>query len=171
VTEPVQQLLQEVAGLPPERFAVIDGALFDDLPRKLAAIGLDGRPLYFEGADVETVNAGPFLIRLGVHDGAQRLLGLVGDRRTGVFWSSPAGMDELYRHLRKLNMVQIARVHDPRQESDFQTVLFRHADPNVIAVMVAVMEADQRREFLGPSPAVVYSAGSLGGVRVLRAGA
>ncbi|MGR4862750.1 DUF4123 domain-containing protein [Caulobacter sp. LARHSG274] len=171
MTEPTPQLLQEIGDLPHERFVVLDGALFNDLPRELAAVGLGGRPLYFEGADVDIIKAGPFLIRLAAYDSAQRLLNLVGDRRTGVFWSSPAGMDTLYRHLRRLNMVQIALVHEPRQDSDFQTVLFRHADPNVIATMVAVMDADQKREFLGPSPAVAYSAGSLGGVRVLRAGA
>ncbi|TFI58719.1 DUF4123 domain-containing protein [Sphingomonas parva] len=165
-----ERLLQEVGSLPPTRFAVVDGAMFDDLPKALGALRLDHRPLYFEGADIDTIKAGPFLVRTDSYPDAVQLLTLIGERRTGVFWSSPNGMDDLYRHLRTLNLVQIALVDAPRNAADYQTVLFRHADPNVLAAMIAVMDAGQRQELLGRSPALVYSLGAVGGVRSLRAG-
>lgn len=159
MTVPPPALLQEIGTLPPERFGVVDGALFEDLPRALADSGLEGRPLYLAGADIDLARAGPYLIRTDSYERASRLLGLIGDRPTGVFWSAPEGMSVLYRHLRRLNLVRIALVDAPKREQDYRTVLFRHADANVMASMVAVMTSEQRQMLLGPSPAIVYGTG------------
>jgi Domain of unknown function (DUF4123) len=157
-------LLAAIGQLPLERFAVVDGALFDDLPAALAAIGLRGKPLYLGGADIDSVRGGPYLVRLGSWQDAQALIGLIGDKATGVFWSSPTGEDALFAHLRRLNIVKIARVHEPAGPDDFTPVLFRHADPDVIGIMTAVMTPGQQQEFLGETPAIAWSSRKCGGV-------
>jgi Domain of unknown function (DUF4123) len=157
-------LLAAIGRLPLERFAVVDGALFDDLSATLAAIGLRGKPLYLGGADIDSVRGGPYLVRLGSWQDAQALIGVIGDKATGVFWSSPTGEDTLFAHLRRLNIVKIARVHEPASPDDFSHVLFRHADPDVLGIMGAVMTPEQRQELLGDSPAFVYASRKMGGL-------
>jgi hypothetical protein len=166
----VEEMLQAIGALPPERFAVVDGAYYADLPAALHGRGLDGRSLYTRGSDVDDVRGGPFLVAVPTYAAAQSLLDIIGDHSTGVFWSAPLGGAKLYEHLRRINAVQIARVDTPAAEDDYQTVLFRHGDPVVLGSMIAVMDPAQKAELLGASPAIVYGGRKWGQVSMLRAG-
>lgn len=163
------QLLEAVGALPPERFAVMDGAYYTDLPGTLQARGLAARPLYLQGSDVDDTRAGPFLVEVPTYQAAQTVIEIVGDHSTGVFWSAPTGGSDLFAHLRKINAVRIATVDDPAGEDDYRTMLFRHGDPVALGSMIAVMDADQQAELLGPSPAIVYGGRKWGQVSMLRA--
>lgn len=163
------QLLAAIGALPPERFAVVDGARFDDLPAALKEAGLGGRPLYLEGTDASAVASGPHLVVLDTPHRARRLIDLIGALSAAVFWSWPAGTDALYRHLRTLNVARVARTHWPTGPDDFETMLFRHGDPDVIGLMVEVMDAGQRATLLGDSAGIAFSSPKLGGVRSLMA--
>jgi Domain of unknown function (DUF4123) len=168
---PPPDLIEAIGALPPERYAVVDGARFRDLPRDLKAALLSSRPLYLEGADVAALAAGPHLVRLKNYEEASRLLRLVGDRPAAVFWSWPGEPEGLYRHLRRLNVVNVARVHAPVGPGDYETLLFRHADPNVLGIMVEVMDPAQRRELMGQSPGLAYFAPKIGTTKILRGAA
>lgn len=164
------QLLDAIGALPPERFAVVDGAYYADLPAALHLRRLAARSLYTQGSDVDDTRGGPFLIEIPTYQAAQSVLDVVGDNATGVFWSAPMGGGQLYDHLRRINVVRIARVDTPANEDDYQTVLFRHGDPVVLGSMIAVMDPAQKVELLGPSPAIVYGGRKWGQVSMLRAG-
>lgn len=169
MTNVTADLLDAIGALSPQRFAVVDGAHFDDLPGALAAAAFVSRPLYLQGIDASVAASGPHLVQVDGYNQARGLLELIGDRPAAVFWSWPAGMDRLYHHLRTLNIVQIARVHAPAGPQDYQTVLFRHADPNVVGVLFEMMDEGQRRDFLGHSPAITFHAPKFGAVRTARA--
>ena len=162
------ELPSAIVALPPQRYAVLDGAQFDGLADALAAHGLVAQPLYLEGADPAAVASGPHLLHLASRAALERVLELIGDRPAAVFWSWDLGTESLYRHLRTLNVAQIARVHTPSGPDDYQTVLFRHWDPNVLAVMLAVMTPDQQRSLLGDSAGITFFAPKVGAIRTVR---
>lgn len=72
-----------------------------------------------------------------------------------VFWSCVDGEEALYRHLRSINMVRIAERRTGRHPDAFEWVVFRHADPDVLAQTLPAFDQAQFNRFLGPG-AVVF---------------
>lgn len=168
-------LIEAVLALPPEWFAVVDGGQFDDLPFLLTTAGLIGRPLYLEGGSPDNQAAAGFLVALE-HEGKLRaLLDLLAARPAAVFWSWQNGAGALYRHLRTLNLVEIPNEAgeipedqvepDPEAVPAFETVLFRHWDPNVLSALLPLMTPEQRARFLGAAGGIALFAPDHGGLK------
>jgi hypothetical protein len=170
MTQLVAQLLEAVGRLPEHRFAVIDGACCANLPSELRARGLKYRCLYLRGSDVDDLLVAPYLVRVPTYQTAQEIIALIGDQPTGVFWSDPRGMDPLFAHLRKLNVVRIASVDSPRDDADYDTVLFRHGDCAVLGSMLSVMDPAQRSEFFGGTMGVAFGGSKWGQVSLVQPG-
>lgn len=153
-------LLDAVTSLLPAHFAVIDGAHFDDLPGALAAARLPVIPLYLEASDGPGVAAGPHLVPADSSDAAQRLMDIAGDLPALVFWSWPGTTETLRRHLRGINLAEIPE----NDGAGYEAVLFRHWDPNVLAVTLPVLTREQQSRFLGQANGLAYDANEHGGV-------
>ena len=154
-------------------FAVIDGAQADGLPGLLAHLRLDARPLYFDVADGRGHAAGPHLV--ACPDARS-----VADLRahlpaTAVVWwvwpeeeaapSAPA----IYRHLRGLGRVEIPAGHPGPTPpgASVEPVLFRHADPRVMAEVLPVLTPAQQARLYGRAAAIVIDTPARG-LRVAR---
>lgn len=161
-------------------FAVLDGAKFDDLPYSLMRLGLVHRPLYVDrGAQTRDFDqTAPRLVWLDqTADSpdwsvdrpcspqvvAQVLDMLEKNLSAGVFWICAAGGNSLYRHLRRINMVRVPASSLPEdsrprhQSSDWQAMLFRHADANVLAQVLPCLGEARRSSFLGPAQAIHFA--------------
>ncbi|MQW87761.1 hypothetical protein [Sinorhizobium saheli] len=107
-------------------FAVIDGAQFEDLPRKLFGGDFVHTPLYLDRGDGnrDRVLTAPQLVWLDRGrdrgspvntetrnppdpDVVERLLELLGLAPAAVFWQCSAGGHALFRHLRTTNMILV----------------------------------------------------------------
>jgi hypothetical protein len=95
------------------------------------------------------------------------LIQLVGDAPAAVFWIGGAGLSEpvLWRHLRTLNMVLIPKEYDapdtlPRGEGEetHDALMFRHADGNVLAEVLPVLDPAQFSRIFGPAKALMFLA-------------
>ena len=150
---------------PPERFAVIDAAHFDDMGAELAGSALAGEPLYLDDMGDGPANSGPWLVSLPDWQAADRVLQLCGDRPAAVFWSWGDGQKALYRHLRRLNMVEIPADDFNEDYPAYDKVLFRHADPNVMANALSVLHEGQFALVLGAAAGLVMFAPDFGGLR------
>lgn len=130
----LRKLLLETKGT---LFAVLDGAQFEDLPSDLLEGGFVYRSLYRErgDGDRDQLRTIPQMVWLDERSalGGQRdrsealsaLTDLIEDRPAAVFWTTDGGGDELFRHLRGINMVRMERdgpvdQADPTIESDEQ---------------------------------------------------
>lgn len=158
-------LLAAILAMPQALFAVVDGAHFDDLPALLKARRLEAHPLYLEASDGAGVRAGPHLVPLALRDEVRVLLDVIDGKPATTFWSWPGNSGAFRRHLRGLNLAEIpnerrAGPNDPT----YETVLFRHWDPNVLAVTLPVLTAEQRSRFLGNAEGVVFDADEYGGL-------
>jgi hypothetical protein len=88
-----------------------------------------------------------------------------------VIWSWPKGEMALYRHLRTLNLVKIpnearaeaeAEGEDVSNMPSFETVLFRHWDPNVLGTLLPLLEVPQQARFLGAAGGLAFDAPDIG---------
>mgnify|MGYP002633998734 CR=1 FL=1 len=157
-------------------FAVVDGALVDDLPQLLHGGGLVGRPLYVHLASRRANAAGPWLVPCADDDAIDWLRGVM-PREAMVWWLWPgdtidAASDAIYHHLRGLGMVEVPMARPGRTERTgplVEKVLFRHADPHVLIDLLPVLDARQRARFWGAARAVVLDATRRGGLRRARA--
>lgn len=161
-------------------FAVLDGAKFDDLPYALMRLDLANRPLYSDrGSQTRDFDqTSPRLVwldrgmdgRTGAVEGpcSPYVLGQVMqlvkyDMSAASFWVCGAGSDSLYRHLRRINMVRVPTSSlptdsRPREDNpEWQTMLFRHADGNVLAQVVQCLSDRAKAHFLGPAQAVHFA--------------
>ena len=156
-------------------FAVLDGGRFDDLPADLAAAGVAARSLFLEHADAEVEKAGPWLAEW--QDGANGafLISLALERPCAVFWSCPVGETVLWRHLRTLNRAIVpreSRAPEPGEggpgeapvPAGTETVLFRHWDPDVLAMLLPLLDEGQFARVLGPAAALALHAPDHGGL-------
>jgi hypothetical protein len=159
-TEQQDALLSAIVAMPRDWYAVADGALFDDLPALLRSRRLESHPLYLEAADGAGVRAGPHLVPLAGPLEVRALLGLLEGKPAAVFWSWPGDLASLRRHLRGLNLAEIPneRAGEPGEPA-YETVLFRHWDPNVLAVTLPVLSADQFSRFLSEANGISLDAG------------
>jgi hypothetical protein len=137
--------------MPPQRFALIDGAHFEALPTQLVARGLKGQPLYLEGPDRDAVEAGPFLVDAATPAALAAVLSLVRSKPAVVFWSWLDGQPSLYRHLRGLTMVEVPL------EGDAEPVLFRLADPRALSLVLPVLSMTQLARFAGAATQIVFA--------------
>ena len=167
------------------RFAVLDGAQFDDLPRDLAAAGLKARALYLnrDGTDDQVVAVGPHMVALESPAQAQAVQGLVGDKPALVVWTCPDGAEALYRHLRGINKVEFPHGADPDPTPDYaridprdgpnppeppaprpdpetgqryDLVNFRHADANAMAQVLPAIDLPTWARLFGPATQIAY---------------
>lgn len=162
-------------------FAVLDGAQFDSLPQELLMGDFISRPLYLDRGDnnPEQIITAPHMVWLderpekvtgrAPQDTIPALLTLIAGRPAAVFWQCPDGADALYRHVRGMNMVMIpkefappadpARLGEGQQTptSSHETVLFRHADANVIAQTLPAMNPAEMARFYGPATHLLFA--------------
>ena len=79
--------------LPRPTFAVVDGAWFGNIPKRLDGVGLSHRSLFRDECDPEARLAGPWLVEAGETgegETIEHVLTLVGSLPAVVFWSCPA---------------------------------------------------------------------------------
>jgi Domain of unknown function (DUF4123) len=95
------------------------------------------------------------------------IAGIAGDSPAAVFWIGDSELTEarLWRHLRTLNMVLIPKGYGeedppPSGEDDetHEAVMFRHADGNVLAEVLPVLDAAQFARVFGPAQALMFLA-------------
>ncbi len=156
--------LDEILGnLPAPVYAVLDGAVFADLPALLASRGLPARPLLRDEPGGAVQREGPWLCPMeGDPQGRATLLSVLAEApgRAGMIWSTAAEEDTLYAHLRSLNHVRL-----PSGER----VFFRQADPNVMNAVLPLLDAEQAARVLGPAGMLAFESVEAGGAcRVAR---
>jgi hypothetical protein len=125
-------------------YAVMDGAMIDGLPGRLAQIAPDAACL-FEGAlDPMLSAAAPWLVKLDPESTATQMALRDGwNGHWGIVLLTDAGLDlrAVRSHLRR-----VLRVRAP----DGASMLFRFYDPRAFRTVIPVLDASARREFFGP---------------------
>ncbi|WP_026440728.1 DUF4123 domain-containing protein [Acidocella facilis] len=146
-------------------FAVLDGAKYDDLPALLRQVDVAARALFLEyRGNAGIVRAGPHLALLNERR-LRNLLRIEGIDGATVFWRVEAPDEPaFYRHLRTLNLVEIPApppaqdaAPDPFAPAQ-RTVMFRHWDPGVLAMILPVLTPAQRARLFGPAAALAIAA-------------
>lgn len=110
MTVPSSPLAALLDSLTDPAFAVLDGAVFDDLSDLLAAYGLGAHPLLRDAPGGAVQREGPWLLAIG-SDPKRRaaLLTIMAEApgRADVIWATDAGEEALYAHLRSLNQASL----------------------------------------------------------------
>jgi hypothetical protein len=125
-------------------YVVMDGAMIEGLPGRLAQIAPDAACL-FEGAlDPMLSAAAPWLVKLDPDSSATQMALRDGwNGHWGIVLLTDAGLDlrAVRSHLRR-----VLRVRAP----DGASMLFRFYDPRAFRTVIPVLDAAARREFFGP---------------------
>ena len=146
-------------------FAVLDGAKYEDLPALLQQVDVAARPLFLEyRGNAGIVRAGPHLALLNERR-LCKLLCIEGIEGAAVFWRVEEPDEPVfYRYLRTLNLVEIPApppaqdaAPDPFAPAQ-RTVMFRHWDPSVLAMILPVLTPAQRARLFGPAAALAIAA-------------
>lgn len=163
----LDEVVTSVTGTPPHWFAAVDGAVIDGLPELIRAHDLESAPLYLEAENQAAVRSGPYLVALPDQAAVATLLSITRQLPAMVFWSWPGDFAALRRHLRTLNLVRIpteasteAPLGDEPEASRpaHETVVFRHWDPNVLAILLSLLSREQISRFLGSANALIFDA-------------
>lgn len=135
-----------------------DNAIAADIKAALS----EARAYHDEGAlDVEIFDSADPQAQFGL------VAEMTGDLPAAVLWTGDAGLSEerLWRHLRTLNMVLIPKEYDRQNvpppfagEETHEAVMFRHADGNVLAEVLPVLDASQFSRVFGPAKALLFLA-------------
>ena len=165
---------QAVEAMTGQVSVVLDGGAFDNLPRILQEEGISARSLFLEGASADFRLSGPWLVDLSAIPVRSYIGWLDAKNACAVYWSCPSGTDDLYRHLRTINEVMIPLEQTssdlPASSSpQYERVLFRHWDPNVLGALLPILTRPQIARFLGPADCVVFNAPDYGGVKRVKA--
>ncbi len=164
----MRTLAATLSNMPAQLFAVLDGALFDDLPGNLMREGISCRSLFLEHGDLEVERAGPWMVALDSEKTRAHIEALAVAHPCAVFWSCPAGETALWRHLRTLNEVLIpiegSATETADQSAQYERVMFRHWDPNVLASVMPVLSVEQFARIFGPATYIVMNAPDYGGL-------
>lgn len=166
-------IAQSMATMPADLFAIVDGALFDNLPALMSRYRLRGRALFLEGGDADTVRSGPFLVPLDSDPQITATIAIIDHGRMPVIWSWQYGEPALYRHLRKQNLVEIPKdpvqsdVADASANGQHESVIYRHWDPSVLAMTLPVLTPAQRARFQGLAFGLVFDASASHGRHVV----
>ena len=154
----------------------MDGALFDDLPGELMRAGVTARSLFLDHADKEVERAGAWFVALDGDEVRAHVVGLAAKRPCAVFWECSAGADRMFRHLRGINMILYPKAFLPEKtdgpnetgddeaaaagaasrRETHEMVLFRHADPNVMAQTVPALTEVETARLLGAADSLVF---------------
>lgn len=150
--------------------AVLDGALFDDLPGDLLRAGFSSRSLFLEHGDEEVERAGPWLLTLDSARARDHAQALAVAQPCAVFWSCPEGEMALWRHLRTINEALIpvesaVAESAPAANPAFERVMFRHWDPNVLAAVMPLLDEAQFARMFGPASHIVINGPDTGGLK------
>lgn len=152
-------------------FAVLDAAQFENFELETSATGVIARPLFLDEIEIEALVTGPHLVEILKLSEIDRVRSLVGDKPAAVWWRWPDSEDapmDMYRHLRTLNMCALPKDrHDSKRLSKAKSepVVFRHADPNVIAMMLPIFDATQVSRLFGEALAITVNAPDVCGIR------
>ncbi|MBL4916581.1 DUF4123 domain-containing protein [Szabonella alba] len=162
-------------------FAVIDGAKLDNLQLLLHRLQLDPKPLYFNHKNGTGHAAGPHLVACPDAAAVLDLRGAVPADAV-VWWLWPGSdrtdaLARIFRHLRGLGKVEIpagypdhaGRTGPEHSRPDrYEQVLFRHADPHVLAQVLPVLTPVQRSRLYGKACAIVIDDPKGAGLRIAR---
>lgn len=130
------------AGGPDLVYAILDGARDPGIHPAVTGSGLPHRCLFSGDLSKELAAAAPYLVQLKRRDdSARRLAGRGWGQSWGVFLASPASLEELRRHFRRL-----LRVEGPQR----QTLYFRYYDPRVLRVFLPTCNEGELRLVFGP---------------------
>lgn len=165
-------------------FAVLDGASFEDLKADLVFAGLSHKALYLDENQPGTSAAGPYLVSLYDQRCLNAVFEVLDKTPAAVWWAWPSTPDnpreDIYRHLRGLNMVEIptdrydALPPDPNLAPSqdppppYEPVLFRQGDPNAMALLLPQLDPEQVSKAIGDGLAILCDAPDFGGLRVFR---
>nr|WP_255682074.1 DUF4123 domain-containing protein [Luteimonas sp. BDR2-5] len=132
------------AGAAGNVFAVLDGAMVEALPERLAASDCEYACLFSGALDPVLESAAPHLVRLEPgHPFAEQVLRQGWNDHWGIVLRAAPGVDlyDLRQHLRRH-----LRVLDP----DGQAMFFRFYDPRAFRVVIPELDSAARRGFFGP---------------------
>ncbi|TWF50074.1 DUF4123 domain-containing protein [Neorhizobium alkalisoli] len=162
----LRQVLDEA---PAPLFAVIDGAYFDDLETELASLDIVCKSLFLDGGDPDLRKEGPWIIALTDEARRSHVEILSLEKPCVVFWSCQEGERALVRHLRRINQILVPDDRQSKAGAEsrvrYERVLFRHWDPNVLGIILPVLDRVQYSRLLGPADIVVADATYYGGLR------
>lgn len=161
------ELLAMMQGWPRPVYVAIDGVLLPDVPGVTRRADVSARSLFVEHRDPGMIQAGPWFAALDDRHLKSFLL-IEGIETAAVFWGGAAEEAAVFRHLRSLNLFDIPRPADAPPDpfaADPETVLFRHWDPAMMALVLPVLEPAQRARLLGPMDVIGLYASLLGGAR------
>jgi hypothetical protein len=127
-----------------------------------------------EAALKESVSSDDYLASFPAESGnsdpikhLELIAGMAGESPASVFWIGDASLTEasLWRHLRTLNMALIPKGYGeddpPPLETGAEThdaLMFRHADGNVLAEVLPVLDAAQFSRVFGPAKVLMFLA-------------
>ncbi|TWF50077.1 DUF4123 domain-containing protein [Neorhizobium alkalisoli] len=160
--------------LPAPLFAVLDGAHFDDIESELLTLGIKSRSLFLKGGDDDLRRDGPFLVNLKNREIIEAVCRIANHGPCAVFWSCSEGEQVLWRHLRTINEILIPDERLPDNDGSqgravqYERVLFRHWDPNVLGAILPLLSRAQFARVLGPASHVCFDSPDYGGWRRAR---
>jgi len=169
--DPILPLLQGEAA---HVFAVIDGAKVDRLQHLLHRLQLDPKPLYLDHKAGTPHAAGPHLVPCRSDMAILDLRSSVAaDAMVWWLWPGSDATDALariYRHLRGLGAVEIPAGYPENRggTAQLERVLFRHADPHVMAQVLPILNPAQRARVYGKAQAIVIDDIFGAGLRIAR---
>ena len=158
-------------------FAVVDAAQVDFLQDELSLARLKFEPLYLDEIDAPSIASGPHLVTIRNDHDIAVVRSIIGEASACVWWvwsDEQSAPESIYRHLRGLNMVEIPRDRDDQsvgnaRDPGFETVLFRHADPNVVISILPILYEEQVVRFFGDAVAVIVESTDYGAIRTFDA--
>ncbi|MEO5628519.1 MAG: DUF4123 domain-containing protein [Thermomonas sp.] len=125
-------------------YAVLDGAMIDGLPARLAKVAPEAACLFEGSLDPMLSAAAPYVVKLDPQSSATELALKEGwNGHWGIVLLTDAGLDlrAVRSHLRR-----VLRVSAP----DGTSMLFRFYDPRAFRTVIPVLDPTVRREFFGP---------------------
>lgn len=161
---------QALRRAPGHLHAVIDGSRFRNLPGRLAAVGLDAVPLHTDEVDMPDLRQGAYLVACRTGYAMEQVRDVQAGTATVVWWcwshAGQAADARLIAHLRRLALVDVPvgqrdrMIGAPWQDAmvggePTEPVLFRHADPDVIAALLPVLGPEQRARVFGDALAIL----------------
>lgn len=125
-------------------YAVLDGAMIDGLPDRLAKVAPDAACLFEGSLDPMLSAAAPYVMKLDAEsDAAQLALKEGWNDHWGIVLLTDTSLDlrTIRAHLRR-----VLRVSAP----DGSSMLFRFYDPRAFRTVIPILDSAARREFFGP---------------------
>ncbi len=125
-------------------YAVLDGAMIEGLPARLAKVAPDAACLFEGSLDPMLSAAAPYVVKLDPQGGATELALKEGwNGHWGIVFLTEAGLNlrAVRAHLRR-----VLRVSAP----DGTSMLFRFYDPRAFRTVIPILDPAARREFFGP---------------------